>query len=251
MPRERISLGYDVVDNAHFARGAGEAREQGQAERIRLQLPREFFLASARFLEKKNLPRMLQAYAQYRQRSANDDRLGKKPPWDLVLLGDGPLRPLVERCIRDLRVAPHIRLPGFKQYEELPTYYGLASAFIHASVVDQWGLVVNEAMAAGLPVLVSDRCGCASSLVSDGKNGFTFDPYDVESLTDRMVRITSFSDETRQAMGQQSAEIIADFGLDRFGRGLADAATVALEAGPLAKQAFGSLTLRVLARVAR
>jgi glycosyltransferase involved in cell wall biosynthesis len=47
---------------------------------------------------------------------------------------------------------------------------------VHASTTEQWGLVVNEAMAAGLPVLVSDRCGCAPDLVEVGVNGFTFDP---------------------------------------------------------------------------
>ena len=54
--------------------------------------------------------------------------------------------------------------------------------FVHASTTEQWGLVVNEAMAAGLPVLVSERCGCASDLVAHGINGLLFDPYDVESF---------------------------------------------------------------------
>ena len=80
-------------------------------------------------------------------------------------------------------------MPGFKQYDELPIYYGLAGAFIHASTTEQWGLVVNEAMAAGLPVIVSERCGCAPDLVENGRNGFTFDPYDVDALTHLMLKM--------------------------------------------------------------
>jgi glycosyltransferase involved in cell wall biosynthesis len=81
-------------------------------------------------------------------------------PWDLVLLGDGPLKADLCRLIDDLRIRNRVLMPGFKQYEELPAYYALARAFVHASATEQWGLVVNEASASGLPVIVSNRCGC-------------------------------------------------------------------------------------------
>ncbi len=77
-------------------------------------------------------------------------------------------------------------LPGFKPYDELPVYYALANAFVHASTSEQWGLVVNEAIATGLPVIVSNRCGCAPELVNG--NGFTFDPTNEDELTDAAVR---------------------------------------------------------------
>ena len=88
-------------------------------------------------------------------------------------------------------LAGAVILPGFRQYDELPAFYGLARAFVHASTTEQWGLVVNEAMAAGLPVLVSDRCGCAQDLVRNGVNGFTFDPCDVEELAGLMHRVAA------------------------------------------------------------
>ena len=127
---------------------------------------------------------MLEAYALYRARTADDH-------WRLVITGDGKLRPSLMRRIDELGMAGDVLLPGFKQYDELPIYYGLASAFVHASTTEQWGLVVNEAMAAGLPVLVSNRCGCAPDLVQDGVNGFTFDPYDVDRLAELMLKVSS------------------------------------------------------------
>ncbi|PYI46263.1 MAG: hypothetical protein DMF11_09355, partial [Verrucomicrobia bacterium] len=105
MPRERIFTGYDVVDNAYFRRRAEEVRSQKSEVRQKYGLPENYFLASARFIEKKNLPRLIKAYAKYRQRSSAfaataDREVGRQrsevsngnAPWDLVLLGDGPLR---------------------------------------------------------------------------------------------------------------------------------------------------------------
>ena len=102
----------------------------------------------------------------------------------------------------------------------------MASAFVHASTTEQWGLVVNEAMAAGLPVLVSNRCGCAPDLVRDGVNGFTFDPYDVDRLADLMLKVSSDQCD-REAMGQASRAIIKDWGPERFADGLMQAVAVA------------------------
>src|SRR6266581_3585382 len=88
MPRERVFTGYDVVDNEYFRQKAEEVRSQGSEVRQKYALPENYFLASARFIEKKNLPKLIQAYAEYRRRS----EVAAKVPWDLVVLGDGPLR---------------------------------------------------------------------------------------------------------------------------------------------------------------
>jgi glycosyltransferase involved in cell wall biosynthesis len=122
-------------------------------------------------------------------------------------------------------------MPGFKQYEELPHYYAHAGAFIHASTTEQWGLVVNEAMASGLPVLVSNRCGCAADLVKEGENGWTFDPRNEEQMADGMRRISA-DDEVRFAMGSRSREIIRRWGPDRFAAGLSDAVNASFNGPP-------------------
>jgi 1,2-diacylglycerol 3-alpha-glucosyltransferase len=197
MPQERIFLGYDAVDNCYFADKVAEVRSQSSVVRSQFGLRSSlFFLASARFIEKKNLLRLLQAYARYRQLASNSSNLkpqSSTAPWDLVLLGDGPLRPALGSQLQALDLSASVHLPGFKQYPDLPAYYGLASAFVHASTTEQWGLVVNEAMAAGLPVLVSNRCGCAADLVQEGVNGFTFDPYNIEQLAQLMLKLSTLN----------------------------------------------------------
>jgi glycosyltransferase involved in cell wall biosynthesis len=222
MPRERVFTGYDVVDNDYFGRRTAEIRNSKFELRDKRGLPENYFLASARFIEKKNLPSLIEAYAEYRRRS----EIALKVPWDLVVLGDGPLRETLNSQLSTLNLNEHVHLPGFEPYEQLPVYYALANAFVHASMTEQWGLVVNEAIASGLPVIVSDRCGCVPELIND--NGFTFDPTNEHELTARLLEMASLSDEERKRLGDNSYRIAANFAPERFGEGLERAASVAM-----------------------
>ena len=225
MPRERIFTGYDVVDNDYFKRGTTEVRSREGELRVVRGLPEKYFVACARFVPKKNLPRLLQAYARYRRLASSPEASGSVP-WDLVILGDGEGRDaLVGEC-SDLGLQGHVHLVGARPYDELPVYYGLASAFIHASTTEQWGLVVNEAMAGGLPVLVSNRCGCAPDLVQEGVNGYTFDPHSVEDLAQKMFLLAT-APARLSTLAQASREIIAKWSPQTFAEGLSQAIAAA------------------------
>ena len=238
MPRDRIFTGYDVVDNAYFRRSAEEIRSHKSDVRKQYGLPENYFLASARFIEKKNLPTLIRAYAAYRQKS----EASGNPPWDVVLLGDGPLREALKSQLSTLNLHRHVRLPGFKQYDELPVYYALAKAFVHASTTEQWGLVVNEAIASGLPVIVSNRCGCVPELVQG--NGFIFESTDEHELGSRLLEMASLSDEERRRLGDVSYTIGANFAPERFGEGMEQAAQLALN-----QPRKASLLCRILVRL--
>jgi glycosyltransferase involved in cell wall biosynthesis len=220
IPPQRVFTGYDVVDNDHYATGAATARSRTQALRRRLGLPRPYFLNVSRFIDKKNLFRLIEAYRIYRQDAS-------RALWDLVLCGSGPLEDHLRAAAADL---PGVHFPGFKQADELTNYYGLASVFIiPSSHFEQWGLVVNEAMASGLPVLVSTACGCATDLVQEGVNGFTLDPYDVEGLARLMVNVSSGAVDLH-AMGEASRMIIAHWTPEYFAENLFKAVEAAREA---------------------
>jgi glycosyltransferase involved in cell wall biosynthesis len=238
MPPDRIFTGYDVVDNDYFARRTLEIRNShlrrgcgGQAAfemRKKYGLPENYFLASARFIEKKNLPKLISAYAEYRQlcrASVSDAERSGDVPWDIVLLGDGPLREALSTQLSTLNLHAHVHLPGFKQYDELPVYYAFANAFVHASTTEQWGLVVNEAISSGLPVIVSERCGCVPELLND--NGFTFDPFDEHELAARLFKMASLSDDERKSLSDASYRISSNFAPERFGEGLEQVALLA------------------------
>jgi glycosyltransferase involved in cell wall biosynthesis len=221
---ERTFQGCTVVDNGYFAETATAARRAAESYRASLGLPGNFFLTIARFIPEKNLFGLLNAYAAYR-------REAKANVWKLVLLGDGPLKaPLLEERAR-LGLGEDVLMPGFKQYSELPSYYGLAGAFVLPSVSETWGLVINEAMAAELPVLVSDYCGCARDLVIPGKNGFTFHPHDTRGLAQRMLQFAGGSCDL-SSMGRHSRELIERWSPESLAETMCHAANAAQAAPP-------------------
>ncbi|HKJ21946.1 MAG TPA: glycosyltransferase family 4 protein [Gammaproteobacteria bacterium] len=214
-PQGRIWRGYDVVDNDHFANGAQAARSDASRTRARHALPERYFLTVARLSPEKNLSRLLEAWAHYK-------RLGGE--WDLVIVGEGPRRRELETHIA-VHGLSHIHLPGTKDYDDLPAVYGLASCLVFPSLSETWGLVVNEAMASGLPVVVSRACGCAPDLCLRGVNGYDFEPTDAEGLARRMLRISRAPEEARRDLGEQSRRIIARWTPQTWAMTVADCLT--------------------------
>lgn len=231
MPEKAVFLGYDAIDNAYFENRVDAARPSGTMPQIApgRRLDRRwhgmYFLASARFIPKKNLLRLIEGYSRYRGGAGTDTA------WPLVILGDGALRGELEALIHSLGLEHSVHLPGFRQYCELPDFYGSAGGFVHASTTEQWGLVVNEAMASGLPVAVSKRSGCAEMLVKQGENGFVFDPFDTDSISAALVALAGHPD--RKGLGKAGRRLISQWGPERFGEGMALAAETAQKRGPI------------------
>ncbi len=212
LPRERIFKGYDAVDNAHFAKEAAYAREH-EAE-VRTAFPkmpaRPFFMAAFRLMARKNALALLEAYVQYRQQCPQD-------PWDLVICGNGEQRDALVEVIQSRGLTDHVHLVGFLTYHEVGKWYGLAKAFIHPALKEQWGLVVNEACAAGLPVLCSRTVGAAAELVQDGRNGYLFDPADVADIAASLRKVHEAGEAGRARMGQESRRLVATCAPEVFG----------------------------------
>jgi glycosyltransferase involved in cell wall biosynthesis len=121
-----------------------------------------------------------------------------------------------------------VRLLGFKQQEELPQYYALADLFVFPTHIDPWGLVVNEAMSCGLPVLCSTAAGAAFDLIRPGVNGYTFDPTNVTVIKELLVEMLSDPDKAA-AMGRQSQTLIASHTPEKCAEGMAQAILSARE----------------------
>ena len=212
-PMERIVYGSETVDNGYFAFHSDEARRSAVALRQRRRLPENFFLYVGRFLRNKGLDILIQAYQRYYERCPG-------PPWGLVFVGSGADLDRLSLISQD---NARIIFAGSQYGRDLCVYYGLASAFVFPTRSDTWGLALNEAMAAGLPVLVSSSCGAARTLVKEGENGWTFNTREVEILSDLMLRMASLPQGVRAKMGETSRKIIADWSLDRFVAGVLQA----------------------------
>ena len=213
-PKERIWRGYDVVDNHHFKEKSKESREQKDKLRKKLKLPDNYFLYVGRFSSEKNLSRLLKAYKLYCQEV-------RKKPWSLVLVGSGSQEQHLKKEAANLSLK-NVFWYSFKQIDELPHYYALASAFILPSVSEPWGLVINEAMACGLPILLSQQCGCLLDLVFPGLNGYVFDPLKVKRIAAAMISISSKSNTELKQMGQMSNQIIDCYTPQNWAKALID-----------------------------
>lgn len=202
----RTTDGCDVVDNAHFLTALSLRRQTGYR-----------VLSVARLAEQKNLLVAGRAFLRFvAMRPASE-------LWKWSIAGYGPLEPQIRAMVRASK--GRIRLLGAVDYEALPATYGDADLYWQPSRREPWGLAVNEAMASGLPVVVSERCGCHENLVTS-ETGWTFDPLS----EDDMVRVLNTAADARPhwpLMGKASTELIGLWGLERFSRNLNQAVHLA------------------------
>ena len=233
MAEERIFLGYDAVDNDHFATGASAARSRDEEIRASLGLPDRYVLACCRLVREKNLPRLLQAY-----RLVADQRDHAVP---LVIAGEGQLRFELERLAHALQIADKVTFLGHCGYADLPALYALSNGLVLASLSESWGLAVNEALAARAPVAVSRACGCVPDLVDPSPDCRTFDPGDVEDIASGLDYLMR---RERKPVG---GAIVDAWGLDRFAMGFG----AALSAARAHARQRGSAGQRIAARLAR
>jgi len=212
MPSDRIFLKVDVVGNRYFLETADATRAERARFAAQYRTPERFFFFPSRLLELKNHLRLVDAYARYAERAG-------ERAWHLLFVGGGPMEGPVDARIAALG-DPRVQRRPFAQIEDVARYYGLASALIFPSWSETWGLIVNEAAAAALPLLVSDNCPVSRHLVVPGENGWTFDPLDVEALAQAMHRMSSLPDDERERLGAASRRIVDDWDVDDHAREL-------------------------------
>ena len=183
---QKIITGYSSIDNTHFTTDTTNYSSK-------------VLLCIARFSEEKNLINLIEAF-----------NLSELPAagWRLRLVGDGPLREDIQGF-----ASPTIQIDNWLNYNELPECYASASAFILVSNFEPWGLVVNEAMAAGLPCICSNEVGAVDDLLvgeatkQDGVsvylNGMVCNT-SKEGITQALNRLAGFTTPQLAEMGQIS-----------------------------------------------
>ncbi len=153
------------------------------------------------------------------------DGLGvaKGKAWGL-LVGDGPLRQELERHAREQRTP--CSFAGFLNQSEIGAAYAAADVLVLPSDErETWGLVVNEAMAAGLPAIVSERAGCVPDLIISGKTGFVYGCGDVEALSRTMATFAADPD-LRSRLSKSARRHIRAYSTEAASEGLVAALRV-------------------------
>lgn len=197
-PHERIHIAWNTVDTERFL-GLRGAPAPAPGEPLRL--------LTVGYLEQgKRLDLLLRAV-----KAAN----AQGPPVTLDVVGDGPARPALEAQARDLPV----RFLGYRAYDALGACYEGAHAFAFPTEYDVWGLVLVEAMAAGLPAVASTRAGATRDLVVDGETGFAVNFEDTDAAAAR-IRDLGAAPARAADMGQAARNRIREhFTLEKSAAG--------------------------------
>ncbi|MEO7205551.1 MAG: glycosyltransferase family 4 protein [Steroidobacteraceae bacterium] len=128
----------------------------------------------------------------------------------LDLVGAGPLSDALKQRVTDLKMSHAISFLGGKSLEEIAVLFQTCTALVLPSHSEPWGLVVNEALSYGCPVVVSSACGCVPDLVREGVNGYEFESGNVADLARALDSVRNLSVD-RPAVALQCLEVIADY----------------------------------------
>lgn len=197
----RIYRSPHCVDNEFFARGAGAARADLAASRQAFAVPPNgvVFTFVGRLVDGKRPLDFVRAL---------DEAARAHRTIHGLIVGDGPLRPALEAHCR--ANATPCAFSGFLNQAAVAHAYGAADCLVLPSAGETWGLVVNEAMAAGLPVIATDQVGCAPDLIVDGQTGFTYPSGDIRRLAESIGRVAA-DRALRRAMRSHVVSRIAAF----------------------------------------
>ncbi len=208
---DRLFPAPHCVDNDFFHSRAEALRGQRDQLRDRFGLPPvgAVVLFCGKLIPKKQPLVLLEAYRRVRQ-----DVL-----CSLLFAGEGELRGEIERQVKAAGI-PDVRISGFLNQTEIPLAYAVADMLVLPSAWDEtWGLVINEAMNFGLPIVATDKVGASYDLVRPDENGYVVPAGDAVALTTRVGELVT-DEPKRKMMGARSAEIIKTWNYDAFIDGL-------------------------------
>jgi glycosyltransferase involved in cell wall biosynthesis len=200
VPEDRIFLMPYAVDNRRFTAASRLSATERREIRASLGVgdDRPIVLSAAKFQPRKRPDDLLRAAALL-----NEERV----PFQLAMLGSGEMEPQLRGLAHELDLTS-ICFAGFVNQSALPRYYAACDAFVLPSTDEPWGLAVNEAMCAGLPIVASSEIGCVPDLVRDGYNGRTFPAGNIVALAEALRSLIADAG-LRERMGQASRDLIS------------------------------------------
>ena len=199
VPEAKIFSVPYTVDNSRFV----AASSVSKSERVKIRASigvkddHPVILYAAKYSRRKHPDDLIRAAALLRQSGM---------AFHVLMVGSGEMDAELRALVSSLRL-DNVRFTGFVNQGELPRIYAASDVFVLPSDNEPWGLAVNEAMCAGLPIVLSDEVGCVADLVRDGENGATFPAGDVERFAAALRPLIANAD-LRRHMGAVSRDII-------------------------------------------
>ena len=194
IPADRITLTPYSVDNAWWKARSAEIDRNAVRASWGIAPEQKVVLFCAKLQPWKRPADLLQAFSR-----------ANLPGAALVYAGEGPLRPVLEAEASRLGVASRVKFLGFVNQSGLPAVYTASDLLVLPSGYEPFGVVVNEAMCCGCPVVVSDRVGAAADLVRPVRDDFVYPSGDVAALA--RVLVAAFADPQRLRQTAQAAAL--------------------------------------------
>lgn len=218
---DRTMLAYNTVEIDEFAQRASETERDAARRRLGIDAPL-VVLYAGNLLDLKGVPDLLEAFASLVQQRSDVT---------LLLVGSGSGEPRYRAFCTDRGISDKVRFEGFVRRDDMATYYAIADLLVLPSRSEIWGLVINEALACGLPVLASEVCGAAADLLNDGANGYVVPSRNPQAICNAMLR--HFDPATdRAAMSRAARDSIAPFTIARTADAFVDALRCVTGASP-------------------
>ena len=197
---EKIIMVPYSVDNQRFIEEVKESVDTREFTREDLGIPSgmPIILFASKFTERKNPADLITAASILRDRGYI---------FCLLMVGSGELEDQLRTMVSSLEI-PHVIFTGFINQTKLPEIYAFSDMFVLPSSQEPWGLVINEAMCAGLPIIASSEVGCINDLVHEGENGYIVNPNQPLKLAQALEKILNLDPIRMKTMGKKSLEII-------------------------------------------
>ncbi|MES2519789.1 MAG: glycosyltransferase family 4 protein [Bacteroidota bacterium] len=209
---EKMLVNRNCVDNNVLQEIYEKHISTRNEKQNELGLAPQNFIFVGRLIDYKNLFHFLEAFLSAQQKTHEN--------WGVVILGDGEQKDDLKKFVSEKNIQKVSFQKGVS-WQQVPEYLALSDVLVLPSYSEPWGLVVNEAMACGLPILVSEKCGCAIDLVKNGKNGFTFSPYNIEEMSSLLLKFINQEVDLEQ-MGKVSKQIIQEYSPENVAKEMYD-----------------------------
>ncbi|GAC1310858.1 MAG: glycosyltransferase family 4 protein [Mucilaginibacter sp.] len=187
--------GFNCIDNDFFKYHGERSFNYGK------------IISVCRLVPKKNMENLLKVWQFIEENNEY---------YKLIIIGDGPLLNDLKNLAKALKLC-RVEFLGAVPNDQLPTYLHQADAFISTSLAESWGLMVNEAMAAGLPVLLSGKINAAATLLTEGVNGYEFDAGNLQEIQKKVMAFIDLSEQEKKGMSDNSLRIISTMDYENMG----------------------------------
>lgn len=205
-----------TVDNERFIAAADLTDAERSAVRQKFGLPadRPVVLFASKLIPRKHPDDLIRAIAKLKSEGIEAS---------LLVVGSGEMETTLKAQVVEYNLTGLVSFGGFVNQAELPKVYAASDVFVLPAENEPWGLIVNEVMCAGIPVIVAAEVGCVPDLVRDGQNGLLFKAGDVQALAASLRRLLTNQPE-RETMGRQGLQMIREWSYERCRRGILAAA---------------------------